>query len=238
MVVDLIHTVKSFFCHTLFWAQSLHRFLTGRLRMRKCVPQPSFMEFHLLAVFKLSSIICQTIDLSTMLQHVLIHCEADLHTVYQRLMKDTVITLIIQTIQLFKHPPPFQEKLLFQAFEHPRLKLLFQYRNTYTLRSSNGGRRMSTSLRQSLWSYSEGYRMSSSILQAFSNVYQTTTVISKKTACTFTSFPGFHIIQLLIMYGTQQNRFAIKKLVLGMRLAAFGLLLLMTTSSSNNLTRE
>jgi len=39
---------------------------------------------------------------------------------------NTVMTLIIRTIQLF---------------EHLRLKLLFQYLNSYTLRSSNRGRR-------------------------------------------------------------------------------------------------
>ena len=42
------------------------------------------------------------------------------------------------------HPkhPRFQEKwliIVFQAFKHPRLKLLFQYPNTYTYQSSNGG---------------------------------------------------------------------------------------------------
>ena len=77
---------------------------------------------------------------------------------------------------------PFQDKCLiivFQASEHPRLKLLFQYPNTYTLQSSNGGRWASTSLRQSLRSYSEGYWTSSSILQAFPNIYWTTTVISE-----------------------------------------------------------
>ena len=95
----------------------------------------------------------------------------------------TVITLIIQTIQLFEHPPFPAKRLIivFQAFEHPRLKLLFQYPNTYTLRSSNGGRRTSTSLRQPLWSYSESCRMSSNTLQVFSNVYQATKVVPKST---------------------------------------------------------
>ena len=66
--------------------------------------------------------------------------------------------------------------IVFQTFENPRLKLLFQYPNTYTLRSSNGwGCWTSTSLRQSLRSYSEVYQTSSSILQAFLNVYWTTT---------------------------------------------------------------
>ena len=50
--------------------------------------------------------------------------------------RPTVITLITRTIQLFEHPPPlFPEKCLFffvfQAFEPPRLKLLFQYPNIY-----------------------------------------------------------------------------------------------------------
>ena len=83
------------------------------------------------------------------------------------------LTVIIQTIQLFEHPL-FQKKRLivvFQAFEHPGSKLLFQHPNTYTLWSSNGGCQTSTSLRQPLWSYSESYRTSSSILQVFSNVY-------------------------------------------------------------------
>ena len=84
-----------------------------------------------------------------------------------------VFTVVILIFQLFKHAP-FPGKWLifvFQAFEHPRLKLLFQYPNTYTLQSLNGSRRMSTSLQQSLRSYSEGYRTSSGILQVFSNVY-------------------------------------------------------------------
>jgi len=83
------------------------------------------------------------------------------------------MSLIIRIIQLFEHSP-FPEKILtivFQSFKHPRLKSLFQYPNTYTLRSSNGGRRTSTSLRQSLRIYSEGYQKSSSILEAFLNVY-------------------------------------------------------------------
>ena len=82
----------------------------------------------------------------------------------------TVMSLIIWTIQLFEHPTvPFQEKgliIVFQAFEHPRLKPISI--NTYTWQSSNGGRQMSTSLWQSLRSCSEGYWMSSSILQVFS----------------------------------------------------------------------
>ena len=59
------------------------------------------------------------------------------------------------------------------------MTLLFQYPNTYTLRSLNEGHRMSTSLRQSQWGYCEGYRTSSSILPAYSNAYLTTKVISK-----------------------------------------------------------
>ena len=46
---------------------------------------------------------------------------------------------------IIRTPPLFQEMWLinvFQAFEHPRLKLLFQYLNTYTLRSSNRGCQM------------------------------------------------------------------------------------------------
>ena len=85
----------------------------------------------------------------------------------------TVVILIFRIIQLFKHLP-FPGKwliIVFQAFEHSRLKLLFQYPNTYTLQSSNRCRRTSTSLQQSLWNYSEGYRTSSSLLQAFLNVY-------------------------------------------------------------------
>ena len=78
-------------------------------------------------------------------------------------------TIMIQTVQLSEHPP-FWLIIVFQAFEHPRLKLLFQYPNTYTLRSSNGSRQTSTSLQQSLRSYSENYQTSSSILQAFSNI--------------------------------------------------------------------
>ena len=83
----------------------------------------------------------------------------------------TIITLIIRTNQLFEHPPIPGKKINYCAFEHPRLKLLFQYPNIYTLRSSNRGRRTSTSLWQPLRSYSESYRTSSSILQVFSNVY-------------------------------------------------------------------
>ena len=78
----------------------------------------------------------------------------------------------------YSNTPLFQEKLLiivFQAFEHPRLKFLFQYPNTYTLRSSNGGRRTSTSLQQSLPSYREGYRTSSSILLEYYNHFQIST---------------------------------------------------------------
>ena len=55
---------------------------------------------------------------------------------------------------IIRTPPLFQEKCLifvFQAFEHPRLKLLFQYLNTSS-RSLNGGRRTSTSLREFLQS--------------------------------------------------------------------------------------
>ena len=62
----------------------------------------------------------------------------------------TVITLIIRTIQLFKHTPISRKNAVFQAFEHPRLKLLFQYPNTYTSWNLNGGCRTSTSLQQSL----------------------------------------------------------------------------------------
>ena len=71
-------------------------------------------------------------------------------------------------------PPLFQENwliIVFQAFEHPRLKLLFHYLNAYTFWNLNGGHQTSTTLWQSLRSYSEGYQMSSSILQAFSNIY-------------------------------------------------------------------
>ena len=92
------------------------------------------------------------------------------------------MSLIIGTIQLFKHPL-FQERLIvvIQAFKNPYLKLLFQYPNTYTLWSLNRDHRMSTSFWQSLRSYIEGYWMSSSILQVFSNVYYllTTTVFSE-----------------------------------------------------------
>ena len=81
--------------------------------------------------------------------------------------------LIIRTIQLFEHPP-FPEKNL---SEHPRLKLLFQYPSTYTLRSSNEGHQTSTSLRQSLWSYKgllayyRHFRTSTRLLQSFPNIY-------------------------------------------------------------------
>ena len=71
-------------------------------------------------------------------------------------------------------PALFQENwliIVFQAFEHPRLKLLFHYLNAYTFWNLNGGHQTSTTLWQSLRSYSEGYQMSSSILQAFSNIY-------------------------------------------------------------------
>ena len=51
------------------------------------------------------------------------------------------------TIQLLEHPL-FQEKWLIKAFKHPHLKLLFQYPNTYILRSLNGGCQMYISLRQ------------------------------------------------------------------------------------------
>ena len=70
--------------------------------------------------------------------------------------------LIIRTIQLF---------------EHPRLKLLFQYPSTYTLRSSNESHQTSTSLRQSLWSYKgllayyRHFRTSTRLLQSFPNIY-------------------------------------------------------------------
>ena len=59
-------------------------------------------------------------------------------------------------IQLLKHPP-FPEKfiIVFQAIQHPHLKLLFQYPNTYTLWNSNGDHQTSTSLRQSLRSSNE-----------------------------------------------------------------------------------
>ena len=57
------------------------------------------------------------------------------------------MSLIILTIQLFEHHP-FLGRI---AFEHPCLKLLFHYPNTYSLRSLNRGRWTSTSLRQSLW---------------------------------------------------------------------------------------
>jgi len=45
---------------------------------------------------------------------------------------------MIQTIQLFKKKHLFQKKrliIVFQTFEHPRLKYLFQHPNSYT--SSN-----------------------------------------------------------------------------------------------------
>ena len=42
-----------------------------------------------------------------------------------------ILTLIIGTIQLFEHPF-FPGIFVFQAFEHPCLKLLFQHSNTYS----------------------------------------------------------------------------------------------------------
>ena len=81
----------------------------------------------------------------------------------------------IRTIQLFEHPP-FTGKMtniiVFQAFEHSCLKLLFQYLNTYTLRSSNGGRWRSTSLWQSLRSY----RRVTERLLAYYKCFQTSTI--------------------------------------------------------------
>jgi len=86
----------------------------------------------------------------------------------------TVLCLYCNDSNNSDHPiirtPPFPG-INYWAFKHPCLKLLFQYLNTYTLQSSNGGHQTSTSLRQPLWSYSESYRTSSSILQVFSNVY-------------------------------------------------------------------
>ena len=73
----------------------------------------------------------------------------------------------------YSSTPLFQEKLLvivFQAFEHP-FEIIILIMNTYTLRSLNQGCRRSTSLQQSLRSYSNSYRTSSSLLQAFSNIY-------------------------------------------------------------------
>ena len=61
----------------------------------------------------------------------------------------TLMSLIIRTIQSYEHPP-FPEKkwliIVFQAFEHPHLKLLFQYMNSYTFWSLKGGQQTSTSL--------------------------------------------------------------------------------------------
>ena len=78
------------------------------------------------------------------------------------------------------------------AFKHPRLKLLFQYPNTYTSRSSNGGCQTSTSLRQSLHlcratarvtgcllAYYRRFRTYTRLLQSFPNTYQTPTVTAK-----------------------------------------------------------
>ena len=62
--------------------------------------------------------------------------------------------------------------IVFQVFEHPRLKSLFQYPNTYTLRSSNGGHQTPTSLQQSLQSYSKSYQTSSSTLQVSTRLLQ------------------------------------------------------------------
>ena len=85
------------------------------------------------------------------------------------LSSSTIMSLIIRTIQLFKHPSsPGKMIIVLQAFKLPCLKLLFQYPNTYTLQRC---RWMSSSLRQSLQSYSKGYWTSSSILQAFLKVY-------------------------------------------------------------------
>ena len=69
--------------------------------------------------------------------------------------------------------PPFPEKLLnivFQAFEHSRLKLLFQCLNTYTLQSWNGGCQTSTSLRQSLQSSNGGCQTSTSAMRIYPKV--------------------------------------------------------------------
>ena len=84
---------------------------------------------------------------------------------------------------------PGKKIIVFQAFEHPCLKLLFQYPKTYTLQSLNRGCRTSTSLRQPLWSYSESYRhllayykcfqTSTRLLQSFPNIYYTSTVTAE-----------------------------------------------------------
>ena len=89
------------------------------------------------------------------------------------------MSLIIRTIQLFKHPPFPGKMILFQAFEHPHLKLLFQYPNTHTyggrrtstilwqsLQSSNRGCQMCTSLQQSLQSSNRGCQMCNSLRQS------------------------------------------------------------------------
>ena len=64
-------------------------------------------------------------------------------------------------------PPSSRKMVVVQAFKHPRLKLLFQYPNTFTLRSLDQGRRRSTSLQQFLWSYSEGYWISLAYYRCF-----------------------------------------------------------------------
>ena len=67
-------------------------------------------------------------------------------------VQNTYITmsLIIRTIQLFDTPPFPGKIVVFQAYEHPRLKLLFQYPNTYTSLSSNVGHRTSTKIGRAL----------------------------------------------------------------------------------------
>ena len=89
-----------------------------------------------------------------------VHCKSDIFT---------VITLIIRTIQLFEHPP-FSGKLLIfciPSIRTPTFEIsipMSEHLCSYTSRSSNGGRRTSTGLRQFLRSYSEGYRTSTRLL--------------------------------------------------------------------------
>ena len=90
----------------------------------------------------------------------------------------TVMSLIIGTIELFKHPL-FQERsiVVIQAFKNPYLKLLFQYPNTYTLRSLNRCCQMPTNLwqflRSNIWvterllAYYRHFPMSTTLLQSF-----------------------------------------------------------------------
>ena len=71
---------------------------------------------------------------------------------------------------IYSNTTLFREKWWINTFKHPHLKLLFQYPNTYTLRSSVRGRRMSTKLRQSLWNYNRVCWTSTSLRQSLQSL--------------------------------------------------------------------